>query len=142
MKLPNSISHESSQYHTSVLIDFAANLNFVSRIFLTRNNILGKCTRGPKIDVRVLNEQRISTSKTYVPTNVSLLHMQHCSIMDPNQPKPLMKLPISIRQDSSLYRTSVLIDSAESLNFVSQVFLTRIIFWGNALVVQRSMFEF
>ncbi len=72
MKLPISIRQDSSLYRTSVLIDSAESLNFVSQVFLTRNNILGKCTRGPKIDVRVLNEQRISTSKTYVPTNVSL----------------------------------------------------------------------
>jgi hypothetical protein len=45
--------------------------------------------------------------------------------MNPKQPKPLMKLPISIEQDSMQYHTTVLFDSATILNFVSQDFLTR-----------------
>jgi hypothetical protein len=54
------------------------------------------------------------------------------TIVDPNQPEPLMKLPIFIEQESMQYHTTVLIiDSAETLNFVSQYFLTRIdLFWG------------
>ena len=32
------------------------------------------------------------------------------TIMDPNQPEPHVKLPISIRHDSSQYHTSMLID--------------------------------
>ena len=44
------------------------------------------------------------------------------TIMDPNQPEPLMKLPISIEHDSLQFHTNVLIDSATSLNFVSQDF--------------------
>ena len=48
MKLSISIEHDSLQYHTSMLIDLAATLNFASRDFLTRNDILGKCTRDPK----------------------------------------------------------------------------------------------
>ena len=60
------------QYHTSVLIDSVATKNFASRDFLTRNNLLGKCIRGPKIVVRIANEQMISTTKTVSPTNVSL----------------------------------------------------------------------
>ena len=46
------------------------------------------------------------------------------TIMDPNEPEPLMKLPISIEHGSLRYDTSVLIDSAATLNFVSQEFLT------------------
>ena len=46
------------------------------------------------------------------------------TIMDPNQPKHLIKLPISIEQDSIQYHTSVLIDSASTLNFASHAFLT------------------
>ena len=42
------------------------------------------------------------------------------TIMDPNEPEPLMKLPISIEYGSIRYDTSVLIDSAASLNFVSR----------------------
>ena len=60
------------QYHTSVLIDSVATKFFVSRDFLTRNNFLGKCIHGPKIVVRIANEQMISTTKTVLPTNVSL----------------------------------------------------------------------
>jgi hypothetical protein len=55
-----------------VLIDSATTLNFVSKYFLTRHNILAKCIRGPKIDVRIANEQRISMTKTFSPTNISL----------------------------------------------------------------------
>jgi hypothetical protein len=72
MKLPISIERDSMQYHTTVLIDSTTTLNFVSQNFLTRNNPLGKCNRGPKIVVRVANEQKISTSKTFPPTNVSI----------------------------------------------------------------------
>jgi hypothetical protein len=72
MKLPISIEQESSQFHTNVLIDSAATLNFVSKEFLTRNNLLGKCIRGPKIDVRIANEQRISTNKRFSPIHVSI----------------------------------------------------------------------
>ena len=45
--------------------------------------------------------------------------------MDLNQPKPLMKLPISIEQVSLQFYTSVLIVSATNLNFVREEFLTR-----------------
>ena len=72
MKLPISIEHDLVQFHTTVLVDFAATLNFVSQDFLTRNNLLGKCVRGPKIVVRIANEQRISTTKAFSPNNVSL----------------------------------------------------------------------
>jgi len=72
MKLPISIDQDSMQYRKTVLIDSAATLNFVRHDFLTRNNLLGKCIRGPKIAVRIANVQRISTTKTFSPTNVSL----------------------------------------------------------------------
>ena len=45
--------------------------------------------------------------------------------MDPNEPQPLMKLQFSIEYDSLRYDTNVLIDSATTLNFVSQEFLIR-----------------
>ena len=35
------------------------------------------------------------------------------TIMDPNEPEPLMKLPISIEYDSLRYVTSVLIDKQQ-----------------------------
>jgi hypothetical protein len=72
MKLPISIEYDYLQFHTNVLIDSAATLNFVSRIFLTRNNLLGKCIRGSEIDVRIANEVRISTNKTFPPIHVSI----------------------------------------------------------------------
>jgi hypothetical protein len=62
------------QFHTIALVDSEATLNFVSQDFLTRNNLLGKCVRGPKIVVHIANEQRISTTKTFFPNNVSLGH--------------------------------------------------------------------
>jgi hypothetical protein len=43
----------------------------MSQDFLARNNLFGKCIRSPKIVVRIANEQRISTSKTFSSTNVS-----------------------------------------------------------------------
>jgi hypothetical protein len=68
LKLPISIEQDSLQFHTSVLIDSVTTLNLVIEDFLTRNNLLGKCTRGSKIVVRIANEQRISTCKIYLPT--------------------------------------------------------------------------
>jgi hypothetical protein len=53
--------------------------------------------------------------------------------MDPNQPEPLMKLPISIEQDSLQFHTRVLIDSVTSLNFVSEEFLTRKNIFGKCI---------
>jgi hypothetical protein len=72
MKLPISIEQDSLQFHTNVLMDSASSLNFASQDFLTRNNFLGKCIRGPKIVVRIANEQRISTNKTFSPIRVSI----------------------------------------------------------------------
>ena len=54
-----------------------------------------------------------------------LLTYATLTIMDPSQPEPLMQLPISIRHDSTQYRTNVLIDLASTLNFLSHDFLTR-----------------
>jgi hypothetical protein len=62
MKLLISIRQDALQYHASVLIDSATTMNFVSKDFLTRNNLLGKRDRGQKIVVQIANEQRISTS--------------------------------------------------------------------------------
>ena len=72
LKLQISIEHDSMQHHTSVLIDSTTTLNFANHDFLTRNDLLGKCTRGLKNVVRIANEQRISTNKTCFHTNVSL----------------------------------------------------------------------
>ena len=72
MKLPISLEHDSLQFVMNVIIDSAATLNFASQDFLTRNNLLGKCIRGQKNVVRVANEQRISTSKTFSPIRVSI----------------------------------------------------------------------
>ena len=47
------------------------------------------------------------------------------TIIDPNQREPPIKLPICIEQDSMQCRTSVLIDSASTLNFLSRELLTR-----------------
>ncbi len=65
MKLPISIEHDSLQFHTNVLFDSATTLHFVSHNLLTQNNLLRKCIRGSKIVVRIANEQRISTNKTF-----------------------------------------------------------------------------
>jgi hypothetical protein len=47
----------------------------------------------------------------WLPTTAAL------TIMDPNQPRPLIKLPISIEQESLQFRTNVLIDTEATLNF-------------------------
>ena len=65
MKLPISIEYDSLRYDTSVLIDSAATLNFVSQEFLIRKGLAGKCVRGPKIAVRIAKEQRIFTNKYF-----------------------------------------------------------------------------
>jgi hypothetical protein len=56
MKLPISKEQGYMQYYTTVLIDSATILNFVSQDFLTRNILLGRCIRGPKIVVRIATE--------------------------------------------------------------------------------------
>ena len=58
----------------TVLFDSATTLNFASQDFLKRNNLLGRCIRGPKMVVRIANEQRISTTITLSPTNISICH--------------------------------------------------------------------
>jgi hypothetical protein len=68
----SSIEQDSLQFHTSLLIDSATTLNFVSEDFLTRNNVLGNFIRGSKNVIRIANRQRISTCKTFLPTNVSM----------------------------------------------------------------------
>jgi hypothetical protein len=72
MQLPICIEQDSMKYHTTVLIDLATTLNFVGQDFLTRNNRLSKCIRGPKIVVRIASEQRISTATSFPTTNISL----------------------------------------------------------------------
>jgi hypothetical protein len=70
MKLPISIEQNSIQFHTTVLIDSVATLNFVCQNFVTQNNLLGKCTRGSKVALQIANEQRIFTNKTFSPSCV------------------------------------------------------------------------
>ncbi len=72
MELSISIEQDSIQYYTTMLIDSATTLNFVSQDFLTRNILLVKCIRDQKIVVRIANEQRISMSKTFSRTNFSI----------------------------------------------------------------------
>jgi hypothetical protein len=63
MELPTSIKQDSMQYLTSVLIDLASTLNFVSQDILARKHLLGKCIRGQKNVVRIANEQRFPRLK-------------------------------------------------------------------------------
>ena len=72
MKLTISVEQDSMQYHTVVLVYSASTLNLMSQDFFTNNNLLAKCIRGPKIALRIANEQRISMTKTFPPTNISL----------------------------------------------------------------------
>jgi hypothetical protein len=72
MKLPIFIEQDSMQYNTTMLIDSAPTLKFASQDFWTRKNRFVKCIRGPKIVVRIANEQRISINKTFSPTNISI----------------------------------------------------------------------
>ncbi len=73
MKLPIAIEQNSLQFHTNVLVDLATTLNFVGRDFLTRNDLLGKCILGSRIVVRIANEQRVSTNKSFSPIHVSIV---------------------------------------------------------------------
>ena len=59
------------------------------------------------VDLSLTVNETISKSdisSQWLPTTVAL------TIMDPNQLEPLMKLPISIEQDSLQFYTDVLID--------------------------------
>ena len=69
-KLPISIECDSLRYDTSVLIDLAATLNFASREFSVRNGLMENCVRGPQIVVRIANEQRISSNKSFPPASI------------------------------------------------------------------------
>ena len=46
--------------------------------------------------------------------------------MDPSQSDSLMKLPVSLEQDSLLYDTCVIIDSTATVSFVSHISLNQI----------------
>jgi hypothetical protein len=70
MKLAISIEHDSSRYCTSELIYSAAILNFAGQEFKIRDGLVGNCVRGPKIEIRIANEQRISTNKYFPPTRL------------------------------------------------------------------------
>jgi len=70
------------------------------------------------IDITNITNQSDIASH-WLPSAVAL------TIMDPNKPELLMKLPISIEYDSLRYDASVLIDSTATLNFVSQEFFFR-----------------
>jgi len=72
-------------------------------------------------------KSKYDSASHWLPTAAAL------TIMDPNQPEPLMKLPFSIEQDSLQFHTSVLIDSTPSLNFVSEDFLTRNNLFGKCI---------
>ena len=52
----------------------------------------------------------------WLPTSIAV------TIMDPNRPEPLVKLPNSIEHDSLQFHTNVSIDSTTTLNCVSQIF--------------------
>jgi hypothetical protein len=80
MKLLISIEYGSLRYDTSVLIDSAATVNFVSQEFLTRNGLMGKCVRGPNIAVRIANEQCISTNKSFSPTSLFIHQIKFSSL--------------------------------------------------------------
>jgi len=56
MKLPISIENDPSRYDTTVIIDSARTLNFASQKCLVHNVLMGKCTYGPQIVVRIENE--------------------------------------------------------------------------------------
>ena len=82
-------------------------------------------------------DTHVTASSTHVHSVISPIDITSCAnqsdiashwlrsavvltIMDPNEPEPLMKLPISIEYDALRYDTSVLIDSAATLNFASR----------------------
>jgi hypothetical protein len=81
MKLPISIEHDSLQFHTSVLIDSATTLNFVSEDFLTRNNLLGKCSRGKKMLVESLMSRGFPRAKHF---NLPMFRLVRKSSLDSN----------------------------------------------------------
>jgi len=47
------------------LIDTSASLNFVSKKFVMANSFYKYCKTAPKLAIRVVSEQRISTTKVF-----------------------------------------------------------------------------
>jgi hypothetical protein len=87
------------------------------------------------IDIDNTTNQSEIAARWFIPTSVTL------TLMVPNQSEPLMKLPISIWQDSLHYRTSVLIDLAGILNFASHDVMTRNNLIGECTSSPKSLFE-
>jgi len=70
------------------------------------------------VDISIATEQYVIVSR-WIPT------VKAFTKMDPSQSESLMKLPISIEQDSLRCESGVLIDSATTLRFFSRKSLNR-----------------
>ena len=66
MRVPITIN----DHHTDALIDNAATLNFVSKSFIEKHELLQCCTKAPKVAVRVANSQRVSSWKLFIPKSL------------------------------------------------------------------------
>jgi hypothetical protein len=68
MRFTDVVSQDNITCKADTLINTAASLNFVSKMFLNANEFYKYCKAAPKIVVRVANEQRIVTDKIFCPT--------------------------------------------------------------------------
>ena len=50
-----------------ILIDTSASLNFVSKEFVLADGFYKVCKTAPKLTIKVVSEQRISTTKVFCP---------------------------------------------------------------------------
>ena len=66
--------------HVDALVDNAATLNFISKEFVEKNDMLKHCKAAPKVAVRVANSQRLSSSKILIPEILKINDIDYCGI--------------------------------------------------------------
>ena len=76
MRVPITIN----DHHTDALVDNAATLNFVSKSFIEKHELLQCCTKAPKVAVRVANSQRVSSWKLFIPKSLIINGIDYSGI--------------------------------------------------------------
>ncbi len=116
--VPNDIPVLTKPYplgkrHNAVIVPWPINYWFIDKDSPVKMSPTRVKSVVSSLDIGI-TKSKSDIDSHWLATTASL------TITDPNQPEPLMKLPISIEQDSLQYHTSVLIDSATTLNFANQ----------------------
>jgi hypothetical protein len=75
MRFTVSVSCNELSSKADTLIDTAASFNFVCKDFFMTNDFYKDCKTVPKQSIRVASEQRISTTKVFCSTDLSLMDM-------------------------------------------------------------------